>query len=211
MKFNLNTENINYVKITYKDNSDFAHCIKAAVRLISEHELLACTKIEEKLDVKIPQEVSLGIACENGLYKTSTTLKKLEEEPPYLLFSMNKPSEMEYQQKREYFRVKLRENISIIYQSEEQEKKYSAVTYDISANGVRVELDKNMSFPSDVKLLLFLPQKTIEVSAHYIRSDEEDQIIKASFRFDDIPQSDLDYISQICFRKQLEERRKNLM
>ena len=211
MKFNLNTENINYVKITYKDKNDFAHCIKAAVRLITEHELLACIKIEEMPDVSTPQEVYIGIACENGLYKAKTILNKIEEEPPYLLFSMKKPEETEYQQKREYFRVKLQEDVSIVYTTNEQETTYSAVTYDISANGVRVELDKQMDFPEEVRLMLFLPQKTIDVQAKYIRSDDEDQILKASFRFVNIPQSDLDYISQVCLRRQLEERRKNLM
>ena len=211
MKFNLNTENINYIKITYKDKNDFAHCIKAAVRLINDYELLACTKIEDKPDINIPQEVNIGIACDDGLYKTKTKLKKVEEEPPYILFSLQKPEEMEYQQKREYFRVKIQENVSILYKVDDNELTYSAITYDISANGVRVELDKNMAFPQEVRLLLFLPQKTIEVQAKYIRSDEEDQIIKASFQFEDIKQSDLDYISQVCLQKQLSERRKNLM
>ena len=212
MKFNLNTENINYVKITYKDNNDFAHCIKAAVRLMGEYELLACAKIEEDLDIKTPQEIRLGIACDNGLYKASTILKKTEkEDESYILFSMKKPEDVEYQQKREYFRVKIHESITVIYEQNEELIKYPAITYDISANGVRVELEKNMVFPEDVRLLLFLPEKTIDVKAEYIRSDDEDQIIKAAFRFKNISQQDLDYISQVCFRKQLEERRKNLM
>ena len=211
MKFNLNTENINYVKITYRDSNNFAHCIKAAVRLITEREFLVCTKTEEIPDIKTPQEVSLGIACDNGLYNTKTILKKTEKDSSYLLFSMEKPDDMEYQQKREYFRVKVSENITVMYEQEEKLVKYPAITYDISANGVRVELEKNMVFPENVRLLLFLPEKTIDVKAEYIRSDDEDQIKKAAFRFRNISQQDLDYISQVCFRKQLEERRKNLM
>ena len=211
MKFNLNTENINYVKINYKDNNGFIHCLKAAVRLITERELLACIKMEELPEAEVPQEVSLGIACENGLYKTKTILKKIEEDAPYLLFSMQKPEEMEYQQKREYFRVKLSENVNVKYFSEGQEHTYSGITYDISANGVRIELDVPMDFPQEVNLLLYLPQKTIEVKAGFVRYDSEDGILKASFQFIDIAQSDLDYISQICLCKQLEQRRKNLM
>jgi hypothetical protein len=211
MKFNLNTENINYVKITYKDNNDFAHCIKAAIRLITEHELLACIKVDELPDIKVPQEVSLGIACENGLYKTKTILKKIEEDDAYMLLSMQRPDEVEYQQKREYFRVKIKENVSILYTLNEQNITYSGITYDISAKGVRIELDKVTDFPEEVKLVLYLPQKTINVQAKYIRSDEDDKILKASFQFVNIAQSDLDYVSQVCFRKQLEERRKNFM
>ena len=211
MKFNLNTENINYVKITYKDNNDFAHCIKAAIRLITEHELLACIKVDELPDINVPQEVSLGIACENGLYKTKTILKKIEEDDAYMLLSIQRPDEVEYQQKREYFRVKIKENVSILYTLNEQNITYSGITYDISAKGVRIELDKVTDFPEEVKLVLYLPQKTINVQAKYIRSDEDDKILKASFQFVNIAQSDLDYVSQVCFRKQLEERRKNFM
>ena len=211
MKFNLNSENINYVKITYKDRDDFAHCVKAAVRFIGEHEILACVKMDENLNIAVPQEVDLGIACDNGLYRTKTILKKTEKEPPLLLFSMQKPEDVEYQQKREYFRVKLNENANIIFNEGEREITIPAITYDISANGVRIELDKEISFPPQVRLMLFLPQRNIDVSAQYIRNDVEDQIIKASFQFVVISQSDSDYISQLCLQKQLEERRKNLM
>lgn len=211
MKFNLNTENINYLKFTYKDKDNFAHCIKAAIKFIGEYEILACTKAESTVYIDTPQEINLGIACDNGLYTAKTTLKKTEEKDSYLLFSILKPEEMDYQQNREYFRVKFQEDANIIYQCEGEEKKISAIIYDISANGVRIELDEQINFPEQVKLLLFLPQKNIDIQAKYIRNDDEDQIIKASFQFIDISQSDLDYISQICLRKQIEDRRKNLL
>ena len=211
MKFNLNTESINYIKITYKDSNAFAHCIKAVVRYIGENEILVCTKFGGNRDINYPQEVSLGIACDNGLYKAVSELKKVTYEPPYLLFTIQKPEDMEYQQKREYFRVRLQENVSILYETDGQEITHSAITYDISANGVRVELDNIRVFPEEVNLLIFLPKKTINVKAKYVRNDDEDKIIKASFRFEDISQQDLDYISQFCLQKQLEERRKNLM
>lgn len=211
MIFNVDADNINYVKITYKDKNDFAHCVKAAVKFMSDYELLACAKNEEDLRIAIPQEVDLGIACENGLYKAKTTLKNVTYDSSYVLFSMRKPEEAEYQQNREYFRVKLGEDSNIIYTENGQEKTVAAITYDLSANGVRIELDKEMTFPENVRLLLFLPQRNIDVKAQYIRNDNEDQIIKAAFQFVDMPQADLDYISQLCLQKQLEERRKNLM
>ena len=212
MKFDLNIENINYLKITYRDKDGFAHCVKAAVRLISVAEVLACIKYEEDLSIPAPQDVELGIACVNGFYMTKTKLKKLEKEPPYLLFSMSKPDEMDFQQNREFFRVKLQEDTTIIYYDDnEQEVELSAITYDISANGVRIELDKDIVFPENVKIKLFLPNRQIEVNAKYIRTDNDDNITKASFRFEDLASADLDYISQVCFQKQLEQRRKSLM
>ena len=211
MKFDLSKESINYVKINYLDNDNFAHYTKAAVRFIGELEFLASTKSEEALNIPAPQEVELGIACDNGLYKAKTVLKKVEFEDPYILFTMRKPEEMEYQQNREYFRVKLQENINITYVKEEQEHSLSALTYDLSAKGVRIELDNEIDFPEEVILSLFLQNKIIEVKAKYVRTDNDDNIKKASFQFVDLKEPDLDYISQICFKIQLEERRKNLL
>ncbi len=211
MNFNLNTENINYVKITYKDRDGFAHCIKAAVRLISDYEFLASAKIEENLNIETPQEVTLGIASPNGLYTAKTVLKNVGEEPPFLLFSMKKPENLEYRQNREYFRVKINENASVIYNVGEKEEKISAITYDLSANGVRIELDEEIAFPETVRLVLYLRKREIDVQAQYVRNDKEDKIIKSSFKFIDISDQDLDYISRICLAKQLEDRRKNLM
>lgn len=211
MKFDLNSENINYIKLTYKDKDGFTHCIKSAIRYINDIDILASAKFEENINIELPQEIDLGIACDNGLYKAKTTLKSIQQEHPYILFTLKKPSDMEYQQKREFFRVKLQENANIIFEENEQEINLSAITYDISANGVRIELDKHFAFPEKVRILLFLPQKIIDVKAKYIRTDEEDNIIKASFQFDHIAQQDLDYISQICIKKQIEERRKSFM
>ena len=49
MKFNLDTENINYVKITYKDSDGFSHCVKSAIKQINDKEIRTCVKTEESL------------------------------------------------------------------------------------------------------------------------------------------------------------------
>jgi len=211
MKFNQKTENINYIKISYKDNDGFTHYIKAAVRFMSEYELVASAKLEENdISIDAPKEIELGIACDNGLYKANTILKKIEKENPYILFSIRTPDDMEFQQKREFFRVKLTENANIVYQIGEDEHRLSAMTYDISGNGVRIQLEEPIEFPEDVRLFLSLPDRLIDTKAKYIRTDEEDKILKVSFNFVDLSPSDIDYISHICFQKQMEERRKNL-
>ena len=56
MKFDLSKENINYLKITYKDKDGFAHCIKAAISLIGEYEILANAKSEEVLNIEVVVE-----------------------------------------------------------------------------------------------------------------------------------------------------------
>ena len=211
MKFDINIENVNYLKINYRDKNDFAHCIKSAIRLISESEILASAKFEDNINITAPQEIELSIACDNGLYKTKAKLKRIEFEDPYILFSIKKPEEMEFLQNREYFRVKIQENANISFKRDEKEINIGALTYDLSAKGVRIELDENVEFSEEVNLSLFLQNRIINTNAHYIRTDTDDNIIKASFQFIDISDADLDFISQICFKKQLEERRKNLM
>ena len=211
MKIDLTSANINYLKITYRDNDDFSHCIKAAVRYINDFEIVASAKFDEYPKIQTPQDVELGIACDNGLYKANTRLLNTTQDNSYTVFSLKIPEDIDFQQNREFFRVKLHEDANIAYEENGELKQVSAITYDISANGVRIELDNNFDFPETVKIVLFLAQKTIEAKAKYIRTDNEDNVIKASFRFENIAQSDLDYISQICLQKQLEERRKNLM
>lgn len=211
MKFNLSEENVNYVKITYADKENFSHCIKSAVRLIGGTEILVSTKFEEDVFIPVPQDVDIGIACDNGLYKAHTVLRKVEFEDPYTLLSLKKPEEVEFQQNREYFRVKIQENAIISYENGEEQVKLSALTYDLSAKGVRIEIDEEIDFPAQVTISLFFQNKIIVAPSEFIRNDNEDNILKASFRFTDISQSDLDFISQVCFKKQIEDRRKNFM
>ena len=207
MKFNINIESVNYIKIIYQDNNGFAHCIKAAVNNIKENEIVASTKYDGDLYVKTPQEIELSIACDNGLYKAKTILKSVEGDKSYMYYRIVPPVEIDYQQKREFFRVKISEDVVITY----EDKKVACETFDISANGIRVVLDEKISFPEEVCLTLYLPSKNVEVGAKYIRTDDEDKILKASFSFVELKESDRDYISQLCLQKQLEMRRKSLL
>ena len=212
MEFNLISDNINYLKINYKDKNNFAHYIKAAIRLINDFEIVASAKLEGEINIETPQIAEISFVCENGLYRAQTELKRIEKEEPYTLFLFKKPQELSYHQKREFFRVKIKESASVIFENESEEIiNLPVLTYDISASGVRVELDSNVKFSENVKIVLFLPKKNVEIKAKYIRTDNDDGVIKASFKFEHIADADLDYISQICIQKQLEERRKNLL
>ncbi len=210
MKLNVNTENIKYIKISYKDNDDFTHMIKAVIKNINERDIYACTKYEEYIYPKTPQEVNISVATDNGLYRAKTTLKSIQKEDKYIYFSLKNPEDFLFEQKREYFRVKLNENALVRYEENENVKQVSGETYDISANGVRLVLDRKIPFPETVQISLFLPQRTITAEARYVRYDEEDNIIKASFSFVNMKELDIDYISQICLKKQLEERRNSI-
>lgn len=206
MSNSLNLENINYIKIMYKDSEELGHCAKAAIKSMNEREIFVCLKCEQELKVPVPQEVDISFACDNALYTARTTLKLVEEEDPYLFFTLLTPKNLEYKQNREYFRVQMTEDVILSF----DDNIIPSKIYDISANGIKLVLDKNFNIPDDVSInILFSPQN-VKVKAKYIRTDDEDNILKASFYFSDISEQDRDIISQRCIQKQLSDRRKSL-
>lgn len=207
MTFNIKQENINYIKIIYKDNNDFSHCVKASVKSISDKEIYACARYEEDFFVKTPQEIMLKIACDDGLYTSNTTLKYTEKDNSYVFFAIKAPQNINYKQDREYFRVKITEDATISFLQNEETVSIHTKTYDISANGVRLQLENQIKFPEDVQIILHFSGRDIHTLAKYIRNDDEDKVLKAAFCFADLSVPDMDYISQICIQKQLEQRK----
>ena len=212
MKFDLKLEDINYIKILYKDRYNFTHYLKAAIQKLDEKFIYAGVKSEKRIIIDAPQEVGLSFICDNGLYKTKTMLPFVQynTEEEYLFFSLVTPQEVEYQQNREYFRIEMQEKAEVSFTLNDETITISALMHDISANGVRIILNGPMKFPEEVKLRLFFPSKEIETTAKYIRSDDDDNLYKASFYYTNISTQDLDFISRMCLKKQLENRRNYL-
>ena len=210
MNFDLKPEIINYVKILYKDSGDFSHCVKASIKYFNEYDIYACVRKEEWENVPCPQEVTLNFACSNGLYRAKSTLKYTKYEEPYLYFSIKIPEDVEYQQNREFFRVHINKDVVISYRVEDDVIRVSCKTFDLSANGLKVQLEEKTFFPEEVFLDLYFDNREIRTKAKYIRSDEDDEIIKASFNFIDLEPCDLDYISRVCIKKQIEDKRSSL-
>lgn len=207
MKFNLEVENIKYLKIVYKDKNDVGHFTKAAVKSVSEREIIACAKFEDGLNINTPQDVSLSFVCENGLYKSAAQLKFIENSEPYVFFTLKTPEEMEYKQSREYFRVKMDENVILSFGN----SSVSCKIYDISANGIRIKLNEEIEIPKRVKLDILFADKDVKTDAEYIRTDNEDGILKASFCYKNLAENIRDIISQKCIQKQLIDKRNALM
>ena len=203
MKFNLNLDNINYIKIVYKDKNDNACCTKAAIKNMSEREIYACAKFEDGLYIEFPQEISLSFVCDNGLYRTNSVLKYVENKNPFVFFYIKTPFGIEYQQNREYFRVRMEEDVIMTF----NQTSVACKVHDISANGIRIILPKQINIPKEVTLdILFLP-KNVKTKAKLIRIDNEENILKASFEYLEISKNDVDLISQKCIQKQLEYKR----
>ena len=166
------------------------------------------------MHIDTPQDIELNFACDNGLYKSNTELKFVEKDSPFVFFTIKTPENIEYHQNREYFRVKLNEDVLILYKTEnEKPVNIKGETYDLSANGVRITVnkDENISLPDIVNIVLYLSSKNIETQARYIRAEDDEKCKRIAFNFINLKESSADYISQICFKKQLESRRKNWM
>ena len=206
MRFNLNLDDINYIKLLYKNSAGTGCCTKCAIRHMGEREIIACAKFDDGLKVDTPQEVTLSFVCDNGLYRTNTELKYVNFEEPYILFVLKTPQGFEYQQNREYFRVKIDEDALLSFEG----KVIPCKTHDISANGVRLILPQKIEIPQNVVIDLLLRPKGIKAKAGFVRYDEEDEILKASFNFIGLPESTVDVISQLCIQKQLEYKRNAL-
>jgi len=211
MKFDLDIENINYIKILYKDRYNFTHCVKAAIKKLEQKYIFAGAKSEKPINIETPQEVLLSFICDNGLYKTKTNLNfiQFDKEEEYIFFSLVTPQEVEFQQNREYFRIQMHEKVVISYKKDDEIVEIPASTYDISANGIKIILPNIINFPEEVNLDILFPAKEIKTTAQFIRADNEDDIYKASFHFNHLTTQDLDYISRLCLIKQIEHRRNS--
>ncbi|MBE7710774.1 MAG: hypothetical protein E7Z92_01400 [Cyanobacteria bacterium SIG31] len=211
MRFNFKVEDIKYVKILYKDHTDTPATVKGGIKRISEREILVCTKFIEELLLINPQEVVISFICSDGLYRTKTFLKSIENAEPYILLVLQTPQGMEYEQNREYFRVSVEYDCTCEIKDNENIKELNGKTIDLSANGICAKFSTPFLSASEVNLKLYIENRVIELASRIVRNEiAEDNTFKASFAFTKVLDSDRDFISQICIKKQLEQKRNSL-
>lgn len=207
MKFNLNIDDIKYLKILYRNKEGQPSTVKAAIKKIDEKTIISCVRIEEDFDIITPQNVTLSIVCSDGLYRTNTTLKSYSLEPPYLFLFLETPDGLEYQQNREYFRVQAEYNCSYYVTIDEAAQYFTTKTFDISANGVSILLPTHAISEEDAEIDIMIEERLVHAKIHYIRSEKFDDGYKISFTYTDISNADRDHISSACIKKQLERKR----
>ena len=209
MRFNLSINDIKYVKILYKDAENNPVLVKAAIKKIDEDEFVACMRVEDNQTIPTPQEITLSIICQEGLYRTKTRLKACEEALPYLCLYMEPPLGLEYQQNREYFRIVAEYNCVYYVNVNEETKNFTAKTCDISANGVSFILPEFVVSEEDSEIEIMVEERLIHAYIHYVRSEKTDEGHRLSFMFTNISTKDRDYISTVCIQKQLELKRNS--
>lgn len=209
MKFNLNLEDIKYIKILYKDTNGSPCTIKAAIKSVNEREIIACAKFEDELNIEKPQDITLSVICNDGLYRTKTKLKSADFEEPYVFFALETPQGLEYQQNREYFRVPVKYDCIYTITTADKIKEFKTYTCDISANGISIFLPTHeISDESEIEIAF----NDIKISARirYVRSEKIENGYRLSFTYTAISNLDRDFISQVCIKKQLEQKRSSL-
>ena len=211
MKFNLSLENIKYIKISYKDLDNDPCTVKAAIKKMDDREIIACAKFDEDLELKTPQEIVLSIVCNEGLYKTKTLLKKIENDAPYIFFIIAPPEGLEYLQNREYFRVKGEYNCIYNVVKNNEIKRIPCKTKNISANGVSIELPSHIMSEEDSVLEISIGGNTVTPKARYVRSEKHGSNYLLSFTYIQISEADRDIISKTCIQKQLEQKRNSIL
>lgn len=207
MKFNLNLEDIKYIKILYKDLAGNPCTARAAMKSVNEREIIACAKFEDGLRIETPQEVTLSIVCNDGLYRTKTKLKSIDNAEPYIFFALETPQGLEYQQNREYFRVPAKYSCIYTITTEDKIKEFTTHTLDISANGVSIFMPVHEISNEEAEIEIAFGDIKISARIKYIRSEKFEEGYKLSFTYSAISNLDRDFISQICIKKQLEQRR----
>lgn len=208
MKFNLDIDDIKYLKILYKDNNGQPALIKTALKKIDDKTIITCAKNDkEDFNIKTPQEVTLSIICQDGLYRTTTKIKSCSYEHPYLFIFLETPDGLEYQQNREYFRVLADFNCSYYVNYEDCSRNFNVKTYDISANGVSILLPCHAVSENDSEIDMMIDDRIVHAKIRYVRSEKFDDGYKVSFTYTDISTQDRDCISKACIKKQLENKR----
>ncbi len=210
MRFNIDIEDIKYIKITYRDLNNAPVTIKAAIKVFDESGILACVMGALEPKPKIPQEVILSLVCPDGLYKTKTILRKTEFSEPYSILSLEPPMALERQQNREYFRIPVKYDCVYSFELNGEAKEYKAKTIDISANGLSISMTEHVIPSNECHFKIMINGVEVNTEARYIRSEKIPEGYRISFTYTQIAPQDRDIISRACIHKQLEQRRRTV-
>ena len=211
MKFNLKLEHIRYVKMFLEDSVAGNVAIKCNVRTISKNELICSAKFDDSFNGVRLQRVKINIVCDDGLYKAETRLKRVESSYPYIIYYLEVPDSIEFEQKREFFRIDYKQPCTCFVNIKGEKYRYDGEILNLSANGVCAVFLSSFVPVDSCDFIFTIENKTLSFKVNYIRSEKYEGKYKVSFSFEKLTSTEKDFISQICIKKQLEQRRKNLL
>lgn len=191
---------VEYIKIIADGGKS---CYTSAKYQVGEDTLVISVDVDDKIYMRTPQKVLLCCITNDAIYKAETELLVLQYSNYRAEFITKIPEKFEKQQERKFFRVKIDKQVTIHYQDEGVQKTTVCRTDDLSAGGVRVILKEKLNIADNVKLDIVFDNKTLFLEAKTIKLFYGGNSPQVSFEFINLSEKDLDYISSVCFKKQL--------
>lgn len=158
-------------------------------------------------DTNCHREITGKVECfsmtEDGVIYFKSKISKINEEQ----YKLTLPITHNILQRREYTRIEFNSTISLI---SEDDKQVEATITDISAGGMKIISQQELSISNDYKFNLNL-DKTQDIKAVFepIRQDKNaDGSYLTSGKFKMISNKDRILLAQFCFRKHMENNNK---
>ena len=154
------------------------------------------------------REITGKVECfsmtESGIVYFKSKISKIDDNQ----YKLTLPITHNVLQRREYTRIEF--NAGILLTSEDKQQQIKAIVTDISAGGMRLVSENELSISKDYSFDLNF-DKTQNISAVFspIREDKnEDGTYVTSGKFKKISNKDRISLAQFCFRKHMENTNK---
>lgn len=201
-------EKIKYIKMEGKNTSDSICVTTLSLRNILEKKIILYCENRDNTNIKCPQKVYLKFVCNDGLYVAYTELTEVRTGDALCYFTVQKPLNYEYQQKREYFRINRKINCCVKFLTESENKIIQAQANNISANGISIIMPDEYANQL-LNLTIRLDNCEVHTLIRYIRSEKLKNGYLVSFKYENISTKDRDIIAKYCIKQQLQERKEH--
>lgn len=165
------------------------------------------------LPPRIGRKLTLKVPGENCAYVFDAVLRRVENQI-ISLWEISVESKAERIQVREFVRVNIALNVRIeVVEGPDRGKKFTSLTRDFSAGGMRVILPFALFEKSKVNILLLIPHHSaVAVKGRVLRvipPETEDDKLSGVIEFVDVDERVRRHIIRFLFIKQAERRKKD--
>ena len=157
-------------------------------------------KLLAKGKYEVDESVELFTMTAKGQLYFETIVKEVKED----IISMWFPITYKYLQRREFSRIQTEQTVSMLI----GKKQVEASIRDISAGGLKLVTDEQLSLSKEYKLTIDIDNKPLECSFEPIRIEVNIEGFITSGKFNNISNEDRIALVQYCFRKQIENSNK---